>query len=266
MNNLLVIKIGGGSGLNLKACIDDIARIARHRPVVIVHGVSARMNALCKELGHPIRTLTSPSGHESRYTDASTRDLFVQAASEVNKQIVDLLQQQGVISYGLAERTPIVGERKRAIRAMVDGRIRVVRDDFSGQITSVRTENLQQSLNRGAVAVAPPFADSHDGYLNVDGDRAAAAIAGALYASELMIFTNVRGLYRQFPDEDTFASRVTMDRIENAIDWAHGRMKRKVIAARDALDTGVSRVIIGDGRIENPVQYALNGNGTEFLR
>ena len=66
--NLLVVKLGGGEGLDLDAACADLASLAARRPLVIVHGVSAIMNNLCAELGVEVQALTSPSGHSSRYT------------------------------------------------------------------------------------------------------------------------------------------------------------------------------------------------------
>ena len=76
----------------------------------------------------------------------------------------------------------------------------------------------------------------------------------------------MRGLYRSFPDEASFVPRVeSRHEIERALDWAQGRMKRKVLGAQEALAGGVRRVVIADGRADSPITHALNGSGTEFL-
>ncbi len=266
VENLLVVKLGGGEGLDMERCISDLARLAALRPLIVVHGVSAAMNALCAERGVPVRTITSPNGHTSRYTDPQTRDVFVEAARNVNGQLVKGLQAHGLYAEGMnITRVALRGERKTAIRAVVDGRIRMIRDDYSGTIESVDALALLNALNTGAVPVVPPLATSADGLLNVDGDRASAAIAGALGAAELVILSNVRGLYRSFPDESSFVARVEARDLDRALEWAQGRMKRKVLGAQEALHGGVRRVVIADGRTDNPVTAALNGMGTEFL-
>jgi len=265
IENVLVVKIGGARGINLERCADDIARI--NRPMIVVHGVSAMMDALCRERGLPIRTLTSPSGHTSRYTDPDTRTLFVEAAEQMNAQLVALLRTRGVYAHGLTGGdVPLWGERKSAIRAVVDGRIRIVRDDYSGTITQVDSTRLFHALNQGLVAVVPPLANSSDGFLNVDGDRAGAEIAGGIHATDYVILSGVRGLYRHFPDESTFVQQVNGGDLDSALAWARGRMKRKVIGAAEALAAGVPRVVISDGRAASPISQALNGIGTEFCR
>ncbi len=265
MNNVLVVKVGGQRGVDLDRCAEDIARIARQRPVVVVHGVSAMMDTLCAERGLPVRTLTSPSGHSSRYTDPATRDVFVEAAERVNAQLVSLLRQHGIAAHGLTgAQVPLWGDRKDAVRAVVDGRVRIVRDDYSGSISRVDALPIRRALAAGEVAVVPPLANSVDGFLNVDGDRAGAALAGGINAAEYLILSGVRGLYRQFPDETSFVQQVSGRDLEAALGWAEGRMKRKVIGAQEALRAGVPRVIIGDGRVHAPISAALGGAGTEF--
>ena len=261
----MVVKLGGGAGLDLAAACDDLSVIARQRPLVVVHGVSDAMNQLCAELGIEVQTLTSPSGHSSRYTPPATRDVYVRAAEQANAELVAELRRRGVNATGFVGVDVVVrGSRKKAIRALMHGRIRMVRDDHSGAITSVESAALSGALSQGQVPVLPPMASSADGLLNVDGDRAGAAVAGALGANTLVILSNVRGLYRDFPDEDSFVDQVALSQIDSALDWAQGRMKRKVLAAQEALTQGITAVIIGDGRVSHPVSRALAGEGTRF--
>lgn len=266
IEHVLVIKIGGGEGVDLAGCARDLAELAAERPLIVVHGVSAAMNALCAARGVEVRTITSPNGHSSRYTDPQTRDLFVEAANTVNRELILELRARGINAVGLTnDRSALRGERKSAIRALVDGRVRMIRDDYSGSINGVNVALLLETLAAGQIPVIPPYALSDDGLLNVDGDRAGAAIAGALGADELVILSNVRGLYRNFPDENSFVPRVEARELDHALDWAQGRMKRKVLGAQEALAGGVRRVVIGDGRADSPITRALSGAGTEFL-
>ncbi|MBC7315959.1 MAG: [LysW]-aminoadipate kinase, partial [Chloroflexi bacterium] len=90
----------------------------------------------------------------------------------------------------------------------------------------------------------------------------AAMIATALGAEALIILSNVPGLLRHFPDENTFIRHIDPQRVEEAMVHAEGRMKMKVLGAIEALQQGVGKVIFGDGRIEHPVRAALAGQGT----
>ena len=98
--------------------------------------------------------------------------------------------------------------------------------------------------------------------VNVDGDRAAAAIAAALGAETLLLLTNVPGLLRHFPDESSLISHIPRAEIDDYLPVAEGRMKKKVLGASEALMGGVGRVILGDARRLTPVSDALAGAGT----
>ena len=265
MDNILVVKLGGGEGLDLEAACDELADIAQQRRLVVVHGVSAKMNQMCADLGIEVQTLISPSGHSSRYTPPAVRDIYVDAAESVNQWLAAALRQRGVDAKGLIGAEVVVkAARKKAIRAVQNGRARIVRDDHSGSIQGVNTAPLKAMLARNQLPILPPLATSADGLLNVDGDRASAAAAGALAADMLLILSNVGGLYRHFPDEDSLVRQVTTAQMDSALQWAQGRMKRKTLAAKEALDGGVGAAIIGDGRLTNPVSRALAGAGTRF--
>jgi [amino group carrier protein]-L-2-aminoadipate 6-kinase len=98
--------------------------------------------------------------------------------------------------------------------------------------------------------------------LNVDADRAAAMVASALKAENLLLLTAVSGLMKNFPDESTLIRQLTQNQLSAASEAAQGRMKKKVLGAEEALKGGVCRVIIADGRVQNPISNALAGNGT----
>jgi acetylglutamate/LysW-gamma-L-alpha-aminoadipate kinase len=267
----LVIKLGGGVGLDHAAACEDIAALVRDGwRVVVVHGGSSRATRLGVELGHPPRFLISPSGHTSRYTDRRTRDIFVMATAALNAELVCALQEQGVNALGLSGLGGrlLGARRKTAIRA-VDrrtGRIHVVHDDYSGTINWINRQLLEMLLAADMVPVVAPVAISErDEPLNVDGDRAAAAIATTIGASQLVILSNVAGLMRAYPDETTLVSLVIHDRLDDALSWAQGRMKGKVVGVGEALQGGVERVMLADGRVPTPVSLALAGRGTAFV-
>jgi len=118
-------------------------------------------------------------------------------------------------------------------------------------------------LDAGLTPVIAPLAISPVGEaVNVDADRAAAMVAGAVQADQLVILTNVPGLMRNYPDESTVIPHLPRVGLEQAISFAEGRMKKKVLGASEALELGVSKVIFADGRVEHPVLDALAGKGT----
>ncbi|HZQ06572.1 MAG TPA: [LysW]-aminoadipate kinase, partial [Anaerolineae bacterium] len=118
-------------------------------------------------------------------------------------------------------------------------------------------------LDLNYLPVIAPLAISYQSdAMNVDGDRAAAVIAGAVHADKLIILTNVVGLMRNFPDESSLITHIDRNKVEASIDFAEGRMKKKVLGASEALGLGVPQVVFADGRVEHPIQNALDGKGT----
>ena len=263
----LVVKVGGAAGVDLPAVCEDVADLTRSgHAVVLVHGTSAAADALAARMGVQVRHLLSPSGHVSRHTDPEMLDIYVAAAAgQVNKRAVSLLQRVGCNAIGLsgADGRLLEARRKAAVRAVENGRQRVVRDDYSGQLASANEGLLRLLLAAGYIPVVAPLALGAEGeLLNVDGDRAAALIAGALGVSSLIILSNVPGLLACPPDESSLIRFVPSAELEMAEAKAGGRMKKKLLAAREALAGGVERVVLADSRQPHPVQAALAGNGT----
>jgi acetylglutamate/LysW-gamma-L-alpha-aminoadipate kinase len=139
----------------------------------------------------------------------------------------------------------------------------MIRDDYTGKIEMVNSQLLLALLDMGCLPVIAPVAVSKNGEaLNVDADRAAAMVATALKAETLILLTAVPGLMQNFPDESTLIRQLPQSQLLAASEVAKGRMKKKVLGAEEALKGGVCRVIIADGRIQNPISNALAGNGT----
>ncbi len=264
---MIVIKVGGSEGIDLDLLCDDVAGLARDGvPLVLVHGGSHRTNRVAEALGHPPRFVTSPSGYTSRHTDRRTLEIFEMVyCGEINKGVVERLQRRGVNAVGLSglDGRTWEGPRKKAIRAIEDGRVRVLRDSWTGKVERVNTGLIQTLFDGGFVPVLTPPAASFDGEaINVDGDRAAAATAAALGAETLLLLSNVPGLLRDFPDEASLVPAVARAEIDAASEHAEGRMRIKLLGAREALDGGVGRVVLGDARGADPVTNALEGKGT----
>lgn len=263
----LAIKIGGAAGVATERMLDELARYlatpGTDRRVVLVHGGSDLTNELAREMGREVRTLTSPGGMTSRYTDCETLRIYAMAvAGQINTELVAQLQRRGINALGLAgvDGRLLLARRKAAIRALTpDGRVQVVRDDYTGQIEQVNAHLLNMLLAAGYLPVVAPLAISNEGErLNVDGDRAAAAIAGALGAEELLIATNVPGLLRDPGDPSTLIRRIAAEQLEEYTVYAQGRMRKKLLGAGEALAGGVRRVHIGNA----PLAALLNGAGT----
>ena len=263
----IVVKLGGTEGVDFSAiCTDAAALLGQGRKLVLVHGGSAEASTLGEVLGHPARFITSPSGFTSRYTDRRTLEIFAMAVNgKVNTLLVEQLQALGIDALGLSglDGRLLLATRKQAVQSVENGRRKILRDDFTGKIDQVNTRLLTSLLDEDYTPVIAPLAVSGAGEaLNVDADRAAAMVSAALHAEALLLLTAVPGLLRSFPDEATLIRDLPRTKLEEALDLAQGRMKKKVLGAREALAGGVGRVIIADGRVPNPISRALAGQGT----
>jgi len=264
---MIVVKVGGSEGIDLGAVCADVARLVQNGTrMVLVHGGSARTNEVASALGHPPEFITSVSGYTSRRTDRETLRIFEMVyCGEVNKGIVERLQALGVNAVGLSgiDGRLLEGKRKDALKIMQRGRRMVVRDDYTGTVDRVNVGLLRLLLEHGYLpVVSPPGISTEGEAINVDGDRAAARIAAALEAEQLIILSNVPGLLRDYPDESTLIPHISPFRADEMMAHAEGRMRIKVLGALEALEDGIGRVVFGDARIDAPVTAAIGGRGT----
>lgn len=264
---MIVVKVGGSEGIDLRLVCQDIASLVKEgQRLVLVHGGSHRTNEVAAQLGHPPQFVTSVSGFTSRRTDRETLKIFEMVyCGEVNKGIVEMLQAEGVNAVGLSgiDGRLLEGKRKDAIKIIENGRRRVLRDDYTGTVEKVNVGLLTLLLDNGYLpVVTPPAISTESEAINVDGDRAAAMIASVLRAEQLIILSNVPGLLREFPDESTLIPRIEPARASEFMQHAQGRMRIKVLGAIEAIEQGVGKVVFADGRIPSPVRAALAGKGT----
>lgn len=233
--------------------------------MVLVHGGSADIGRLSELLGKPDRRLVSPDGLSTRYTDSDALQTLTLALCGVTKpRLLAALQAAGVQAVGLTgiDAGLLRARRKTVHRAVREGRTVVVRDNHSGRIEQVNARLLRTLLAAGLVPVISPPALAEDGgAVNVDADRAAAAVAAALGRATLVLLTDTRGLLRDPADSGSTISELALDPA-GLPDCAGGGMRMKLIAAGEALSAGVDQVVIGDGRAEQPIRQALDARGS----
>lgn len=264
---MIVVKVGGSVGIDYDAVCDDLAALVKSgERAILIHGGSHETNVISTALGKPPKTITSPSGMTSRYTDHETMDIFAMVyAGKMNTRIVERLQLRSINALGLTglDGRLLEGARKTAVRSVEDGKQVLIRDDMTGRVERVNTQLLSLLLDHGYTPVVTPPAASYDGEaINVDGDRAAAIIASSMGATQLIILSNVPGLLEHFPDESTLIKSISLSSLDQASRFAEGRMKKKVLGAAEALQSGVQQVIFGDARLADPIQRAMRGEGT----
>ena len=271
----VVVKIGGAKAVDPAGAVGDVAHlVANGLSVVVVHGGSTVVDETIERLGMEPEYVESASGVTGRFTDADAMEAFTMAmAGKLNTELTAQFRSAGVDAVGLSgvDGGLLSGPRKSAIRVVEDGKRKIKRGEHSGRIESVNADLLAGLLADGYTPVAaPPMAGLEDDGdvtpVNTDADRAAAAVAGALGA-DLVLLTDVAGVYADPDDPDTLiASATTPAELSAVEDAAEGFMGKKVLAATEALESGSSRVVVADANVRDPIVAALGGAGTTIER
>ena len=264
---MIVVKVGGSLGIDYDALCEDVAALYKTgEKLIVVHGGSAETNRIAEQLRHPPKFVTSPSGYSSRFTDRKTLEIFEMVyCGKQNKGLVERFQRLSVNAVGLSglDGRIFEGKHKDKVRSVENGKVKILRGDHTGTVEQVNTELLTLLLDNGYLPVLTPPGSSFEGAaINIDGDRAAAALAVAFGAEALLLLSNVPGLLRNFPDEASLISEIPAADVESFMAFAQDRMKKKVLGAAEAVQGGVKRVVFGDARISEPVSAALAGRGT----
>ncbi len=256
----IVIKIGGSIANSVERIAKDLKSL--QEPCILVHGVGPQADELTRKLGKTPRWVTSVQGIRSRYTDKETVEIFNTASSSLNREIVSVLQKNGVKASGL--NGAIHAQRKEKIKIIENGRKMLLEGDYTGKITGISREAFEKLLKQNSVPVVGPIALSENGeILNVNADRAAAFIAKELGTEIVLNFSDVPGVY---DSNKNVIKRIPAQQLEQKMNEVSGGMVMKLLAAKEAMEFGVKKFIIASGIVENPITKALNGEGTVIER
>ncbi|MCX8204796.1 MAG: [LysW]-aminoadipate/[LysW]-glutamate kinase [Candidatus Nezhaarchaeota archaeon] len=264
---MLVVKVGGDlvkDEAAMQRILRDIKEVASEQRVVLVHGGGDVVTEVAAKLGKEQVFVTSPEGFKSRYTDRETAEIYSMVMSGlINKRLVTCLQRLGLKAVGLSglDAGLLRAERKKKLIIIDErGRKRAIEGGYTGRIVAVNTSILEELLKLDFLPVVAPVAlgDEYE-ILNVDGDRAAAHIAGALRA-ELVLLTDVEGVVV----DGRVVREVKGEEVEGLLKKLGPGMITKVYAASEALSLGSPRVVIASGLKERPVSTALAGGGTRL--
>jgi acetylglutamate/LysW-gamma-L-alpha-aminoadipate kinase len=255
---LIVVKAGGKVlRERLSELATDIKNLSTDQ-VVLVHGGGIEVTEIASKLVKKQEFIVSPDGFRSRYTDRDTIEVYTMViAGKINKHLVSSLLKQGIPSVGLSgiDGLLVRAERKKRL-ITVDGRGRkkVIDGGYTGKISKVDPQLLWLLLKSGYVPVIAPIAVGEEfEKLNVDGDRMAAYIAGALKADKLILLTDVPGIML----DGKLLSKTSISELKEILPKLGHGMITKVYATIEALEFGVGEVMIASGFEKLPVSSAL---------
>ena len=258
---IVVIKYGGNAMINeqlKQQVMEDIALLwLIGVKVVLVHGGGPEISETMKRLGKQAQFVNG-----LRVTDKETVDIVQMVlAGKVNKTLVNLLQMKGGHAVGLSG---------------IDGGIieATMKDEalgYVGTITRIRTQPITDLLEKNYIPVISTVASDRQGNTyNINGDTAAAYIAGALNAERLIMMTDIAGILRDKDDPDTLIPALTVTEAKKLFDEGviSGGMIPKVDCCIEAIGKGVKHVVIMDGRVPHSILMELltdEGAGTMVM-
>lgn len=267
---MVVVKIGGAmmdEADTLRGLLNDVVFMATvGMQPIIVHGGGKAISAAMESAGLEVHFVQG-----QRYTDERALGIAEHVlVNKINSGIVETINQLGGQAIGmhslascvlLAERMFLEGEENQRIDI-----------GLVGKVTKVQSEVLRALCQAGNVPVIAPVArDRAGGKLNVNADLAAGKVAGAVAAEKLVMVSDTHGVRTKAEDADSLAANLSEQQLRDLIEKGviSSGMKPKVQACLEALDAGVGKAHIIDGRIEHSLLlevYTDKGVGTEITK
>ena len=260
---IVVVKYGGSAMSNeelQKNVIKDVVllKLVGFKPI-IVHGGGKEISKWVGKVGMEPRFVNG-----LRVTDEDTMEIAEMVLNKVNKRLVSMVQELGVKAIGISGKD---GGLLQVEKKYADG------EDigFVGNITHVEPKVLWDLLENDFLPIVAPIGlDENFQSYNINADDAACAVAKAVGAEKLAFLTDIEGLYRDFNDKSSFISRLTASEAQELIDsgMIGGGMLPKLGNCTDAIQNGVNRVHILDGRIPHSLLLEIftnKGIGTAIV-
>ena len=259
---IVVVKYGGNAMINEKlkdSVIRDIVLLSLIGvKVVLVHGGGPEINDLLKKIGKESEFVGG-----LRVTDEETIDVVQMVlAGKVNKSLVNLIETKGGTAMGLSG---IDGH-------MIEARTKDERLGFVGEITNVNVQPILDVIEKGYIPVISTVAcDKKGNTYNINADTAAAKIAGSLGAESLISLTDISGVMRDVNDPDSLIHTIKCSEMPQLLadGVISGGMIPKTKCCTDAIEWGVNRVFIIDGRVPHAILIEMltnEGIGTMFTK
>ena len=266
---MITIKIGGSvvDGFH-PSTISDLKKVLQQEKIILVHGGGKEVTKISEALGKEQKFIVSPGGIKSRYTDKETVEIFAMVMSgKINKLIVSMLQKNGINAVGLSgiDGQLIQAERKKKLIIINEkGRKMAIDGGYTGKIKDVNADLIKSILDQGYLPVISPIAISEEfEMLNVDGDRAAAYVAGKMKSDKILFLTDVDGLLMN----DKLVRNLSLAEAKEIMPKVGFGMEKKILAATESLEMGVKQALIANGQRENPISAAIaNDNCTVITR
>lgn len=260
---IIVVKYGGSAMVDeelKRSVIEDVTllKLVGFKPI-IVHGGGKEISRWVEKSGMEPKFVNG-----LRVTDEPTMEIAEMVLNKVNKSLVQLVEQLGVLAVGVSGKDGgmLKGDKKYAGGEDIG---------FVGDIREVNPKILYDLLEKDFLPIVAPIGlDDHYQTYNINADDAACAIARAVSAEKLAFLTDIEGVYKDPKDPSTLISELPVTEARKLIDsgFIGGGMLPKLGNCMDAIENGVSRVHILDGRIPHCLLLEIftnRGIGTAIL-
>ena len=260
---IIVVKYGGSAMVDedlKRQVIQDVTllKLVGFKPI-IVHGGGKEISRWVEKTGMEPEFING-----LRKTDAATMEIAEMVLNKVNKSLVQLVQELGVNAVGISGKDGgLLKVEKKLSQGQDIG--------YVGEITEVNPKVLHDLLEKDFLPIVCPIGmdDKFESY-NINADDAACAIARAVSAEKLAFLTDIEGVYKDPSDKSTLISELTISEARNLIGdgYIGGGMLPKLNNCIEAIENGVSRVHILDGRIAHCLLLEIftnKGIGTAIL-
>ena len=246
IGKIVVIKYGGNAMINeqlKKQVMEDITLLSTIGiKIVLVHGGGPEISEMMNKVGKKAEFVNG-----LRVTDKETMDIAQMVlAGKVNKNLVNLIGSIGGKAMGISG---MDGH-------LIEAKIKNEKLGYVGEITKINVEPINDLLNLGYIPVVSTIGcDSEGNSYNINGDTAAAYIAGALHAENLLMTTDIVGLLRDVNDPSSLITKVTVREAKKLYEEGiiSGGMIPKVDCCIEAIRAGVNKVVILDGRVPHSI-------------
>lgn len=260
---IIVVKYGGSAMIDeelKKHVIQDVTllKLVGFKPI-IVHGGGKEISRWVEKTGMQPEFING-----LRKTDAATMEIAEMVLNKVNKSLVQMVEELGVNAIGISGKD---GGLLRVEKKYSDGQD----IGYVGEITEVNPKILEDLLERDFLPIVCPIGmDANYETYNINADDAACAIAQAVQAEKLAFLTDIEGVYKDPADKSTLISELTVSEARELIadGFIGGGMLPKLNNCMEAIEKGVSRVHILDGRIAHCLLLEIftnKGIGTAIL-
>lgn len=272
-NKTIVVKYGGNAMMNEELknkVLQDIVflQCAGMRPIV-VHGGGPEITRMLMQAGKKSEFVSG-----LRVTDAESVGIAEMAlVGKINTDLVSRLNTLGGKAVGLnGKDSNLIQAKKHLADVYENGEVNLVDIGYVGNVEKINTELIDVLLDGGFIPVIAPTGVGAQGETyNINADSVAGEIAGALRAEKLLVLTDVRGIYADYRDENSFLSTLTFEKAQELIirGKIDGGMIPKVRACITALSGGAKKTHIIDGRTEHTILMEIfsdKGVGTEVVK